>query len=459
MTKLRLGARETFSSLGVRNFRLFFSGQTISQIGNWLTLIAQALLVLKLTGNGFMVGLLTACQFLPVLLFGPWAGLVADRSDKRKLLFIVQVFAMAQSFALAALAFMDHPPLAGFFAIAFVGGLATAFDNPARRSFVVEMVDQEHVNNAVSLNSALMTGSRIIGPALAGLLIANVGYGWCFLVDGFSYIAVLIGYALMDSSQFRTPPVTPRGKGQVRAGLRYAASVAELRIPLIMMAIIGTLAFNFNVVIPLLVKKSFGGSETTFTILFSIISVGSLIGALATARRKEISLHHVVSSAAVFGVSMLVFSIVPNLGWAFPVGIVLGAASIGFMTASTAIVQMRSDPAMRGRVLALQAMVFLGSTPIGGPILGALCDWLGPRAGVATGGLSAVVAAGYGYWASHRLPKGEFNEEIPTPGAVPGAAAPSIADLAKAELVEAVVDAGVTPTGMLTPMPPRVSAP
>jgi len=425
MTRLKLLSSETFSSLGVRNFRLFFAGQTISQVGNWLTLVAQALLVLKLTGNGFAVGLLTAFQFAPVLLLGPWAGLVADRSDKRKLLMTVQVFAMAQSFALGALAFMDHPPVAALYVIALLGGVATAFDNPARRSFVVEMVDAEHVNNAVGLNSALMTGSRIIGPALAGLLISTVGYGWCFVVDGVTYLAVIAGYLMMDPSAIRRGPATPRGKGQVRAGFRYAMGKDELRIPLVMMAIIGTLAFNFTVVFPLLIKQTFHGSDATFTAFFSVVSVGSLVGALYTARRKSISIHDVVVSAALFGVFMLVLSVVPNLAVAFPVGVLFGAASIGFMTASTSIVQVEADPSMRGRVLALQAMVFLGSTPIGGPIVGQLCDWLGPRAGVALGGFATVGAAAYGWAASRRLPRGEFDEEVPTPGAAP--AAPALA--------------------------------
>jgi MFS family permease len=398
--RLRVAAGETFASLHVRNFRLFFGGQLISQVGNWLTLVAQALLVLKITGSGWNVGLLTACQFLPVLILGPWAGLVADRSDKRKLLIVVQVFAMVQSFALAGLAFMDRPPLLGLYLVAFAGGLATAFDNPARRSIVVEMVDEDRVNNAVSLNSALMTCSRVVGPALAGLLISTVGYGWCFLVDGLTYIAVLVGYALMNPNEIRRGPVTERGRGQVRAGLRYAWGVADLRIPLVMMAIIGTLAFNFSVVVPLLVKQSFGGSDTTFTILFSVVSVGSFVGALLTARRKEISLDDVVVSAAMFGGSMLLFAITPTLAWAFPVGLLVGGGSIAFLTASTAIVQVRSDPSMRGRVLALQAMVFLGSTPIGGPILGAVCDAFGPRWGVALGGAATVAAAVYGWLAS-----------------------------------------------------------
>jgi len=231
---------------------------------------------------------------------------------------------------------------------------------------------------------------------------------------------VLVAYARMDRSKFRPGPVAGRGKGQVRAGFHYAMSVPELRIPLIMMAIIGTFSFNFSVVIPLLVHETFGGNDTSFTWLFSVISVGSLVGALTMARRQEIGLRHVVTAAGFFGVSMLVFALSPNLAASFPIGIVLGAAGIGFMTASTAIVQMRSDPAMRGRVLALQSMVFLGSTPIGGPILGAVCDWLGPRTGVAIGGVAALAAATWGHYATVR-----FN-----------AAAPALpTDLADAALV------------------------
>jgi MFS family permease len=410
--KLRFAnaARDTFGSFQHRNFRLFFGGQTISQVGNWLTLVAQTLLVLKLTGSGVMVGLLTACQFAPVLLLGAWAGLVADRSDKRRLLMGVQVFAMVQSFVLAALAFMDSPPVAAIFGVAFFGGIATAFDNPARRAFVVEMVPEDRVSNAVSLNSALMTGSRIIGPALAGLLISTVGYGWCFALDGLSYIAVLVGYGLMRTDEFRSPEVAPKGKGQIREGLRYARSVPDLWIPLVMMAIIGMLSFNFQVVIPLFVTRTFHSGDTAFTLLFSVISVGSLVGALATARRKEITIRHVVVSAAAFGAAMLLLASTPGLAWAFPVGLLVGGGSIAFMTASTAIVQLRSDPMMRGRVLALQAIVFLGSTPIGGPILGAVSDWFGARAGLALGGVAAIAAAGWGHHAARRIPRLEDRE-------------------------------------------------
>ena len=395
--RVRGVARETFRSMHVRNFRLFFGGQLISQVGNWLTLVAQTLLVLHLTHNGFDVGLLTACQFAPVLFLGAWAGLVADRSDKRKLLMIVQSLAMLQSFALAAVAFQPHPPVAAIYGLALLGGFTVAFDNPARRAFVVEMVPDELASNAVSLNSALMTSSRIVGPALAGLLATTVGFGWCFTVDGISYLAVLAGLWAMRTSELRPPRVVAKGKGQVREGIRYIRTVPDLWVPLVMMALVGTLAFNFQTVIPLFVTKTLNGNDATFTLLFSVVSVGSLAGALATARRKSISVHHVIVASAAFGVAMLVFGAMPTLAWTFPAAVVVGFTSIAFMTASTAIVQVRSRPAMRGRVLAIQSMVFLGSTPIGGPLLGAICDRYGPRAGIFLGGLSALAAAALGH--------------------------------------------------------------
>jgi MFS family permease len=402
MMRMRRAARDTFRSLQIRNFRLFFGGQLISQVGNWLTMIAQTLLVLHLTGNGLAVGILVGCQFAPVLLLGAWAGLVADRSDKRRLLLIVQVFAMLQSFTLAALAFMDQPPLLAIYAVALAGGVATAFDNPARRSFVVEMVPEADVQNAVSMNSAIMTGARVIGPALAGLLVATVGYGWCFTLDGLSYLAVVAGLWKMNPAELRRPPVTPRSKGQIRAGLRYAHGEPDLWIPLVMLTAIGLLAFNFGVTMPLFVTRSLGGNDTTYTLLYSVLSVGSLVGALATARRAAIEVTHVIVAAVMFGVAMLLLSTAPTLMLAFPGGLLLGFASMVFMTQSTAIVQVRSDPGMRGRVLALQAIVFLGSTPIGGPLLGLICDAWGARAGLVLGGLSTFAAAAWGTWAVRR---------------------------------------------------------
>lgn len=393
----------TFRSLEFRNFRLFFTGQLISQIGSWMRQIAMALLVLKLTDDGVAVGILVACQFLPVLLLGAWAGLVADRSDKRRLLLIVQSCLMAQSFVLAALASMGDPPVLALYAVAFIGGIATALDNPARRSFVVEMVPEEHVQNAVSLNTAVMTGSRIVGPAIAGLLVSTVGYTWCFVGDGLSYTAVLFGLWRMRTEELRPAPPAVRGRGQVRAGLRYVRSMPDLRVPLVMMTLVGTLAFNFSVVLPLFVTRSLDGSDAEFTILFSVLSIGSMGAALWSARRTIVRLRHIVVATFVYGVAMLTLAAMPTLALAYVAAVFVGGSSIVFMTTSTTMIQLRADPSMRGRVLALQAMVFLGSTPIGGPIVGAVCERFGARAGLALGGVACLVAAAYGGVAGRRL--------------------------------------------------------
>jgi MFS family permease len=395
VSALRTFTDATFRSFRTRNFRLFFGGQIVSQIGNWMTLVAQTLLVLHLTGSGVAIGVLAAAQFGPILVLGPWAGLVADRSDKRRLLIVVQVIAMAQSFALAALAFLPDPPVLGIYLVAFIGGVTVAFDNPARRAFVTEMVPTADIPNAVSLNSALMTGSRIIGPALAGLAVTTVGYGWAFAADGLSYLAVLAAYGLMRTADLHRAVPTPRGKGQVREGFRYARANRDLFVPLVMMAIVGTLSYNFQVVFPLFTTRDLDGSEAAFTILFSVMSVGALIGALAVARRTRISLRTVALTSIAFGAPMAVMAIVPTFTIALPIAFLVGLGSISFLTASTAIVQTHSSQEMRGRVLALQAMVFLGSTPIGGPILGWISQVWGARWGVAIG---AAAALGAGTW-------------------------------------------------------------
>jgi MFS family permease len=440
MRSVRAAARETFASLEHRNFRLFFVGQGISQCGNWLTLVAQTLLVLKLTDSGVALGVLAAAQFGPVLLLGPWAGLVADRSDKRKLLIVVQALAMVQSFALAALAFSDRPPLGALYAVAVFGGLCMAFDNPARRSFVVEMVPPDRVNNAVSLNSALMTMSRVIGPALAGLLVTTVGYGWAFLGDGLSYIAVLAGLWMMRTSELRPAPVTPKAKGQVRAGLRYVRSVPELFVPLVMMAVVGTLSYNFQTVFPLFVTRDLNGSDATFTVLFSVTSAGSLVGALVGARRSDIRVDRVSMAAVAYGVTMALMALAPTVPVALALGVVLGLSSITFLVASTAIVQMRSAAEMRGRVLALQAMLFLGSTPVGGPIVGWVAEELGARYSI---GLGAVAAVGAGLWGLAAVRRTDA-------GTVP---ADGLAGVAHAEadppaVAGAVLDPSVTASGL-----------
>ncbi len=423
MIRVRSAAGETFASLHFRNFRLFFVGQTISQVGNWLTLIAQTLLVLKLTDSGTALGLLAAAQFAPILILGAWAGVIADRSDKRKLLITTQSFAMVQSFALGLIAFSDNPPVPAIFVIAFLGGLVTAFDNPARRSFVVEMVPIDRVNNAVSLNSALMTGSRVVGPAVAGLLVATVGFGWTFTVDAVSYVAVIGGLVMMRPAELRPAPQLAKARGQIREGLRYARSVNELWVPLVMMALVGTFAFNFSVVIPVFVTESLGGSDATFTLLFSWLSVGSLVGALAVARRATTSVRLVSLAAIAFGGTMVLLAGVPSEWTAFLVAPLVGAASIAFMTSSTAIVQTSSEPSMRGRVLALQSMVFLGSTPIGGPIVGFITEHAGPRYAVLVGATACLAAGFWGARLSARrslVPGAEDGQMMESPAVLRG---------------------------------------
>jgi predicted MFS family arabinose efflux permease len=271
---------------------------------------------------------------------------------------------------------------------------------------VVEMVPEDYVQNAVTLNTAVMTSSRVVGPAIAGLLVITAGYPWCFTIDALSYLAVLAGLLMMRPAELRQPPVTPRGKRQVREGIRYVRSVTELWAPLLMAAFLGVLAYNFPVVLPLFAEHTLHGSDSTYTLMYSVLSVGSVAGALAAAHRKVIDMFTIAFASFAFGVSMLVFAIMPNLQTAFPIVLAVGFTSVLFMTGSTAIVQVRADSKMRGRVLALQAIVFIGSTPIGGPILGAVCDRFGARAGIAVGGVAALLAAAWGRGVAVRMREG-----------------------------------------------------
>lgn len=386
----------TFRSLKHRNFKLFFIGQLVSQTGTWVTMVAQTLLVLSLTKSGLTLGLLLAAQFGPVLLLGAWAGAVADRADKRVLLMRVQALAMVQSMALGVVVLAGWASLPVIFSLAAVQGVLTSFDSPARRAFVVEMVPPTDLPNAVSLNSAVMTGARVVGPAAAGALILAVDYGWPFIIDSVSYIAVLVALWMMRPEELYRDAPMAKAKGQVRAGLVYIRSNPELMVPLVMMAIIGMFAFNFSVVIPLFVEGPLHGGTTAFTLLFSVLSLGSVIGALITARRTEVTATHLVTASAAFGVTMFLLALAPTLLTAFPAALLMGLASIAFMTSSTAIVQLLAGAEYRGRVLAIQGMVFLGSTPIGGPIVGWVSDVSGPRASLVLGAVSCLVAAAYG---------------------------------------------------------------
>ncbi len=392
----------TFRSFGVRNFRLFFIGQLISNSGNWLTILALTLLVLRATDSGLLVGVLAACQFGPILVLSAWAGSIADRSDKHRLLFFTQGGEMLQSCLLAVAAFIPGTPVGVWFALAFFGGVLLAFDNPIRRSFVPEMVPRELVPNAVMLYSTLVNSSRVFGPTLAGVLVTTVGYGWCFTVDAVSYVAVIAALAMLRRTELRRRPPTPRVRGEVIEGIRYLTTMPTLWISFVMLGVVGVLSYKFNVTIPLLVAQGLGGSDAEYTFVYAVFSVGAIIGALGAAYRSDVRLGVVVGGCTAFGVTMFALAAVPGIGWVYPAALAVGVASMVYMTTTSAIVQVVARPSMHGRVLALQSVLMIGTNPIGGPILGAVSDRFGARMPIVVGGVVASGAAAWGWWAMRR---------------------------------------------------------
>lgn len=400
----------TFQSLRHRNFRLFFIGQSISNSGNWLTSIALTLFVLRLTGSGIAVGWIAACQYGPIMILSPWGGAIADRSDKRRLLFITQGLEMAQSIALAVLAFHPQPSWTALYAVAIAGGIILALDNPLRRSFVTEMVPLEDRQNAVVLYSMIVNLSRVFGPALAGVLVTSFGYGWCFAVDAVTYLAVLACLAMMRPEELQRVPARPRQAGEVREGLRYLLSIPALLITYAMLAAIGLLAYNFNVTLPLFVTRALRGSDAEFTILYSTLSVGSLLGALWVARRGQVTVRYAIAGAAALGITLLALAAAPSVDIAALVVFVVGMASILYTTSTTALVQVRARPDMHGRLLAIQTIFLVGSSAVGGPISGWVADRFGTRALIAMGGVVCIIAAALGYVADRRSREPETSE-------------------------------------------------
>ena len=392
--RLKHATNDTFRSFASRNFRVFFGGQIVSQAGTWMQSVAIVWMVLELTGSGLALGLVTAAEFLPVLVLGAWAGVIADRVDHHRLMVATQVAFLGLAFTLSTLTLTGRIDVPTLFALSLVFGIINAFDNPSRRALVVELVPQADVPNAVGLNSALMTGARVVGPALAGLLIAGPGVGAAFAVNTVSYLAVIAALLRMDRSQFRTSPRVRRAKGQIRDGFRYVWRTAELRLPLIMLAVIGVMAFNYQVTLPLLAERTFHGTATTFTLLFATLSAGSVAGALVVARQTELSLAFLVRAGTGLAVSTLALALAPNLPLALLAALAVGFTNVEIISGANAVVQVRAAPDMRGRVLALLGVVFLGSVPIGGPISGFVAEALGPRVAIAIGGLgtAAVVA-------------------------------------------------------------------
>lgn len=391
MTRIKLATADTFRSLQHRNFRIFFVTQGISFTGTWLQLAAQTLLVYRLTDSGTALGLLTAIQFAPTLLLGAWAGVVIDRHDKRAIMTITSSVMIGAAAILALLVLTDRESVGAVYALAGVLGLANTFDNPARRTLVNDLVPPDELVNAVALNSTLVTSARIVGPALAGGLIATVGIGWCFALNAVSFVPVLVGLRRMDPSSFRSK-VVARAKGQLRAGLRYAMSVDDLRIPLLLMAVVGTLSFNFAVLLPLLAERDLGGSDVTYTVLTSFFGVGSLIGSLRMAHRGTVDTRFLGESALLLGAASAALAFAPSIAVAAAILVVAGYAGIGVLSGGNAVLQLATNAEMRGRVLALYTVVFLGSTPIGGPIAGWVAQRFGTDAGILLGAVAAAIA-------------------------------------------------------------------
>lgn len=382
-----------FSSLQVRNYRLFFIGQAVSNIGTWMQRIAQDWLVLTLTASSAAVGITTALQFLPMLLFGLYGGVLVDRLRKRPTLLVTQSAMALTSLALAALTLTGQVEVWHVYVAAFVTGLATVVDNPARQSFVAELVGPGQLQNAVSLNSANFQSARLVGPAVAGLLITGVGTGWAFLLNGLSFIAPLAGLMMMRARELHAATPAPRGKGQLREGLRYVAGRPELVWPIVLVGFIGTFAFNFPVYLSAFAYDVFHGGAGVYSLFNILMAVGSLAGALLAARRGTARLRLLILAALAFGGLEIVAAGAPTL-WLFallmiPIGLFAMTVNV---TTNTSI-QMSTDPAVRGRVMALYMMVFLGGAPVGAPIVGWITDTYGARLGFAMGGAVAALAA------------------------------------------------------------------
>jgi MFS family permease len=395
--------RRSFNSLSVRNYRRYFAGQLISLSGNWMQTVAEVWLILGLTGSGVAVGLTTALQFLPMLLFGAWGGLLADRFSKRRLLMVTQATMALPALALFALTASGAVAPWMVFVLVFARGAVNAVDNPTRQSFVIEMVGPERVVNAVSLNSVIVHSARIVGPAIAGALIATVGVAPCFAVNAATFGAMLVALWAMDPAQLRSAPAADRGPGAIRAALRYVRRTPELAVPLALMALVGTLGFNFQVILPLLARFSFGGGASAYAALVCAMGVGSVIGALITGARGRTGPGLIAAAALAFGVAALLAAIAPTLAFELPVLALLGAAAVTFAASVNSSLQLAVEPRMRGRVMALYSVVFLGSTPIGGPLAGWLSEAYDPRVALLLAAISGLSAAWAGQVTLSRL--------------------------------------------------------
>ena len=402
---MEAAVRRTFASFKVRNFRLYYLGQGISLCGTWMQTIALSWLVLQLTHSGTQLGLVIACQFLPILLFGVWGGVIADRFHKRSILYITQSILGVLALILGLLVVTHMIHLWMVYLLAALLGSTMVVDTPTRQTFVMEMVGAGNLKNAVTLNSTLVNVARVVGPSIAGLLIATLGVGQCFLLNAASYVAVLIALHVMHANELHAAPPVPKEPGQVKAGLRYVLSEPRLRATLLMMFIVGTFAYEFPVILPLFATKTLHGQAATYSAMTAAMGLGAVIGGLYTAGRSIVQQRELIIVALLFGLSLLLTAAAPNRLSAYIILMLAGGLSVLFIAMGNSTLQLTSAAHMRGRVMALWSIAFLGTTPIGGPIIGSISDHSNPRVGLAVGGFSTFLAAILGVWAAKkRLP-------------------------------------------------------
>jgi MFS family permease len=403
--RLRAAGRMTFAAMVVPNYRRYVSGQSVSLIGTWMQMIAQSWLVLTLTHSSLALGAIVAVQTLPVLVLGPYGGVIADRVDKRRLMVALQTLMGVQALVLGvltitgAIRFWEIGVLAGLL------GLNNAFENPSRQSFILELVGPEHLRNAVSLNSVLVNVARAVGPAVAGVLIATVGIGVCFLVNAASFVAVVASLLTMDRSQLNPSAPTPRQRGQLREGLSYVRRSPELAVPLAMMGLAGMLAYEFPVTLPVIDHDSLHGGAAAYGLMTTAMGIGAVVGGLFTAARGRTGIRPLSIAASAFGVMVVLASLAPDLPLEFVALAGVGAGSVSFMAIGNSTLQLGAAPQMRGRVMSLWFVAFQGSTPIGGPLVGWVIAAAGARVGLGLGGVTLLVVAALGALVLQRLPR------------------------------------------------------
>lgn len=401
-SRLRKAARSTFSALAVPNYRRYFVGQSISLVGTWMQTTAQAWLVLTLTNSATDLGFVIALQTLPILVLGPYGGVIADRVDKRRLMVFLQSMMGVQALALGLLTATHVIRLWEVCVLAVVLGLNNTFENPARQAFVLEMVGTDHLRNAVTLNSVIVNAARAIGPAIAGIMIATIGVGACFLVNAASFVAVVASLVAMDHGALRPSPPATRARGQLRAGLSYVGHNRRLGIPLLMMAMVGTLTYEFQVSLPVLARHTFHGSAEAYGFMTAAMGVGAVLGGLVTAARGSTGIRPLAIAATGFGIVTTLAAFAPDLALELVALALVGWGSVSFLSLGNSTLQLNSDPSMRGRVMALWAVAFLGSTPVGGPVIGWVIRQSNPRVGLLVGGVTCLVAAAVGFLARWR---------------------------------------------------------